>query len=122
MERVSFIEHKGKKILFGNYANLCGECSLEEIMEVIKFETELIAKQAKKSLLTLTDVTGIYVCKDVNDALTTMASQNRPHVKKAAVVGISGIKLTFFNIMMALSDRKVKVFNDIEAAKDWLVS
>jgi hypothetical protein len=122
MERLSFIEHKGKKILYADYRDLCGADAREEIAALVKAEMELIAKQPKKSLLTLTDVTNIHVCKEVNELLTQMTAHNKPYVKKAAVLGVTGVKAAFYNIMMALSDRKIKIFDDIEEARDWLVS
>jgi hypothetical protein len=49
-------------------------------------------------------------------------THNKPYVKAAAIIGISGIKKIIFEAVMMFSRRKIHIFNDMTEAKDWLVT
>ncbi len=55
MDRVKWIEHKGKRILYEDFSGLQDP---EDIYEVTDTSTALICKQPEASVLLLTDVTG----------------------------------------------------------------
>lgn len=118
MERVQFIEHKGKKILFCNYADIN---QVDEAVRLTGEEKKMVAGNPPASLLVLTDVTNLVVDKRIDDALTEMIRSNKPYVRRSAVLGVTGFKKTVYNIMMALTGREIKIFTDLDAAKDWLV-
>ncbi|QTA85302.1 STAS domain-containing protein [Desulfonema magnum] len=47
--------------------------------------------------------------------------QTDDSVKAAAVVGIRGLQEILFNGVLRFTKRKMRLFNSIEEAKDWLV-
>ena len=49
------------------------------------------------------------------------SAHNKPYVKAAAVVGITGLKKIIFGAVMAFSRRNLESFEDMEQAKRWLV-
>jgi hypothetical protein len=53
MERVQFIQRKGKKILFLNFA----DCKADEVLTVFDQAKAASRTQARQSVFTLTDVT-----------------------------------------------------------------
>ena len=118
MERVQFIEHKGKKILHLNFA----DCKPNEILQVIEQAKSTIKTQAHKSVYTLTDVTNSAFNSAVSDAMKEFVLHNKPYVVASAVVGVTGLKQIIFNAVMKLSGRKLTAFENLETAKDWLAS
>lgn len=115
--KVKFIEHKGKKILYLDFS--C--CKAEETLQTISHAKELIAKQAEKSLLTLTNVTDARFNETVGREMKEFTAHNRPYVRAAAVVGVTGLKKIIFDAVIAFSGRKLSTFDDLEKAKQWLI-
>jgi hypothetical protein len=57
----------------------------------------------------------------VNEILSEYSKGNRPFVRKSAVVGLSGVKSFFFDMVVRLSSRRdLKPFNAIDDAVAWL--
>jgi hypothetical protein len=81
----------------------------------------LMRQQPEKSALVLSDVTNIYLEKELSDLFTEMVEHNKPYVKRSAVVGVSGFKKSIHNIMMALTGRDIRICTDMESAKEYLV-
>jgi len=116
MERVQFIQHKGKKILHINFA----DCKADEVLTVIDQAKLSIRTQAPQSVLTLTDVTNTAFNSKVSDALKEFVMHNKPYVVASAVVGVTGLKQIIYNAVMRFSGRKLTAFDSAAEAKDWL--
>jgi hypothetical protein len=117
MERVRFIEHLSRRLLFLDFSY----CRAEEVLKLIEDAEKFIRVQPPHSLLTLTDVTGTKYNLEVTQAMKEFTNGNKPHIKAAAVVGIDGLKKIVYEAIMRFSGRNVPVFPDIEKAKEWLV-
>ena len=118
MERVQFIQHKGKKILHLNFA----DCTADEVLQVIEMSRAAIRTQAPGSVLTLTDVTNTAFNSKVSEAMKEFVSHNRPYVNAAAVVGVTGLRQIIYNAVMKFSGRKLTAFDTLAEAKDWLAA
>ncbi len=116
-EKVKFIEHKNKKILFIDMSNLLEN----EVLEIIEYAKKIIRSQPEKSVLTLTDVTHARYNAVVVAAMQEYTKGNKPYVKAAAVLGINPIKRIIFNKIMEFSEREIHAFDSADKAKDWLV-
>ncbi len=116
MERVRFIRHNGKEILFLDFS----ECKAGEVLLVIDRAKPVIAARPGKSLLTLSDVTNARFDETVSQRMKEFTAHNKPFVKAAAVVGIAGLKKILFEAVMLFSKRKIHAFETIEKAKNWL--
>ena len=116
MERVLFIQHKGKKILHLNFA----DCKADEVLVVIDQAKAAIRTQARQSVLTLTDVTNTSFNSKVSDAMKDFVMHNKPYVVASAVVGVTGLKQIIYNAVMKFSGRKLTAFDSLAEAKDWL--
>ena len=116
MERVQFIQHKGKKILHLNFA----DCKADEVLTVIDQAKAAIRTQALRSVLTLTDVTNTAFNSKVSDAMKEFVMHNKPYVVASAVVGVTGLKQIIYNAVMKFSGRKLTAFDSLAEAKDWL--
>jgi hypothetical protein len=116
MERVQFIQHKGKKILHINFA----DCKAEEVLRVIDQAKAVIKTQAQQSVFTLTDVTNAAFNSTVSDAMKEFVVHNKPYVVASAVVGVTGLKQIIYNAVMKFSGRTLTAFDSLAEAKDWL--
>ena len=122
MERTRFVDHNGKKILLLDYTNL--GTSPEELQEEIARTRRIISGQPPGSLLTLTDVRGSRITPGNVKAMQELVRHNAPYVRWGAViVGLTGIYLTAFRAIQAVSRRRnLRAFNDLDEAKDWLAA
>lgn len=116
MERVQFIQHRGKKILHLNFA----DCKSDEVLTVIDQAKAAIKTQAEKSVFILTDVTNTAFNTKVSDAMKEFVMHNKPYVVASAVVGVTGLKKIIYNAVMKFSGRTLTAFDGIPEAKDWL--
>ncbi len=118
MERVQFIRHNGAEILFLDFS----ECKAGDVLLVIDKATPVITARPEKSLFTLSDVTNARFDDTVTHRMKEFTAHNKPFVKAAAVVGITGLKKILFEAVMMFSKRKIHAFETIEQAKDWLAA
>ena len=115
--RITWIEHKGKKIIFEDYRNLRGD----EMLDVL-YKSEEEFKKLTSPIPVLLDYTGAYANDKFVKEMKRLSKQYRDLIVKSASIGITGVKrilaraITRFNGMSATS----KFFNDVEKAKDFL--
>jgi hypothetical protein len=117
-ERVKFIRHQEKEILFLDFSN----SGTEEVLKIIEDAKRVISTKPENSLLTLTDVTNARFNEEVGEGMKQFTAHNKPYVKAAAVVGITGLKRVIFGAVMAFSKRNLQSFDDMEQAKHWLIN
>lgn len=116
MERVSFITHGGKEILLLDFSGM----KAAEAIVMIEHAMGVISSRPVNSLLTLTDVTDIRFNDDLSRKMKGFTAHNKPYVRAAAVVGVTGLKRIIYNAVIAFSRRNITTFDDREAAKSWL--
>ncbi len=80
MERVRFINHDGKDILFLNFSY----CKAEEVVKTIHRAKQIISSRPENSLLTLTDVTDARFNDEVGQSMKEFTAHNKPYVKARA--------------------------------------
>jgi len=118
MPEVSFITHKGVKILYENFA----DSAPEEIIPAIEKAKGIIASQPLGSVLALVNVKDAKFDTSVTSALKEFVKANKPYIKSAAVYGVEGLKEIIFRSILTFSGRKnLALFNTLEEAKDHLV-
>lgn len=118
METSKFILHKGKEI----YQLDCSKCQPEDFAPIIQECARTVQSQPEKSVVTLTIAGGGRFDKETIDQLMHLTRDNERFVKKSAVVGVSGLQKIVLQTVSAFSKREFKVFDDLEQAKDYLVS
>ena len=116
-DRIKWIEHKGKQILFADYSNLQGE---EFITEIKVFE-EFLADLGKNELLIFVDARNSDLDDIGFEVGRKAAKMVKPYIKKEAIIGISKGRETFITLVNIFSDIGIKPFNTMEEAIDWLV-
>ena len=116
MERIQFINHKGKKILYFDFSS----CRPDEANKVVEDAMAFVKKQPQKSLYTLTNVSGIRFDTNIGDKFKDFAAHNKPYVIAGAVVGISGLLKVLYTAITKFTGRNLPAFDTVEQAKDWL--
>ncbi|MGI5860551.1 MAG: hypothetical protein ACOX6T_00675 [Myxococcales bacterium] len=118
MDRIRFVECQGKRILYLDFSDL----SPRDVEAVVGRARELVGAQPPLSLLTLTNVTNLRFDDAAVRAVKELAEHNRPFVRAAALVGVTGLKKIVLNTVKLFSKRDFALFDDVESAKSWLAS
>ena len=118
MEKIKFINHKGKQILHIDFSN----CSPQEMLIHMQQAQRIISTQPKYSVFTLTDVTNAHYDRKVSAAMKEYTNANKPFVKAAAIVGVTGMKEVILNAIIFFTRRSFTLFDNIENAKEWLAA
>ncbi|OIP02386.1 MAG: hypothetical protein AUJ97_06010 [Bacteroidetes bacterium CG2_30_32_10] len=82
---------------------------------------DFILKKAGTNILLLIDVAGSYADSNTIKRLKEDGKLEKHLIKKEAVIGISGLKLTFVKAISVFANIGIEVFDSSEKAKDWLV-
>jgi hypothetical protein len=113
---VEWIEHKGKKILYIRYTGL----KPAEMLDQVRKATAMIVDSKSNDVLTLSDITDCYVGKDFMELMKEQGAISLPLTKKAAVVGVTGLKNVLLRASNAISPKPRVPFDTVELARDWL--
>lgn len=117
--RSHWLEHAGKQIFYQNFSG-------HDILHSDEVKDELVAVQAivtaqpKGSTRVLADFRDTILGKDLIDLLTASSSKTKIYVMKTAVLGVTGTKRILANVLMNLTGQKLVIFEDEQAALDWL--
>jgi len=117
-EHVRFIEYKGCQILLIDFAG----CQPAETLERIRHARSVIGRQPLGSTRTLTVVTNTRFNGQVSEAIKEYTAHNKPYVRAAAIVGLSGLQEIVYNVIIKLTGRNIATFSDIAQAKEFLAS
>ena len=117
--RSNWIEYRGKQILYQDFSkrffnSAAVKAELEEVQKIV-------LAQPLNSVLVLSDFRDTNVGSDLLSAMNSASEATKPHVHKTAVLGVTGMKRKLADLLTALTGQPLKYFDDIEAAKDWLV-
>ena len=117
MERIRFVEHRGKKILLEDFS---GMQPGREYVAALEEARRIIHSQPESSVLAMFDATNGMFDQDVINRMNEFAKSNKPYIKASALVGITGLRKIALSAVSRLSGRDFKVFDTREEAMDWL--
>ncbi|HWZ43442.1 MAG TPA: hypothetical protein VNW97_08180 [Candidatus Saccharimonadales bacterium] len=115
--RVRFIEHAGTRVLAIDYRH----CDVALLKQVVMEGHRVISRELPNSVLTLNDVAGTQFDQESVKVLKSMVAANAPYVKRAAIIGISGLQLLIYDAVQTFSQRRIPRFSSQQDALDWLV-
>ncbi|MEQ8905192.1 hypothetical protein [Ekhidna sp.] len=116
---VSYITHKGKEIL---YIDLTESKSEKRSLELLE-ETKDAYLKATNKLLVLVNSEGAYVNAVVSSKMKEYGrTYFKDRAEKRAFVGIGGLKKLIFKAYTNIVGGNIKLFDDLEEAKDYLVA
>lgn len=120
--RVQWIEHKGKRILFCDYTNIGDEETF--VQAIVETEKEVLKQAPKTLILMLIDATGSRITSKVTGRARELAAKARAKdipSSPTAIVGVTGpAQRAVFTAMQFLRP-DLHAAESIAAAKDWLV-
>ncbi|HEX6037882.1 hypothetical protein [Longimicrobium sp.] len=116
-QRVRFIQHRGQRILYIDFSELQ---HAEDILAEMDVARRIIRAQPQSSVRTLSNVRGAKYSPPVMDAMKEFTAGNKPYVRHAAVYGMERVHRVLFRAVLLFSRRSMEIFDDLDAAKDWL--
>ena len=118
MERVRFVTHRGKRVLLIDHTG----ATSDEMRSTMDEVENIVTSEPPNSLLTLSDFTGAQFDKTLADRMKVVAAKDRPHVRRAALVGAESMPDVYFRNLESFSARHFPKFKTREEALDWLTS
>jgi hypothetical protein len=116
--RSTWIEHKGKKILYQDFSrNFYNSAAVKTELEEVQ---KIVTAQPMNSVLVLSDFRDTNVGTDLLTAMNTASAATKAYVNKTAVLGVTGMKRKLADLLTAVTGQPLKYFDNIEAAQDWL--
>jgi hypothetical protein len=119
LDRVRFVEHKGKRVLLHDLSNIQDPRDAFPLVEQSK---AIVAQQQPRSLLTLTYVRGSRFNREIIEALKDLVVHNGPFVKAGAIVGLEGLQRVIYVTLTQLTGRRLPTFETVEEGLDYLAS
>jgi hypothetical protein len=124
LERLRFIEHKGRPILLMD----CSANNRDEAYAIFDAFDALIRKQAPKSTLVLCDFENAYHDMNILSRWKKASPEHEAYVIRTANLGVSGtfkVAMAAYRFFARLAgveiDALMRDFKDEEEAKDWLL-
>jgi hypothetical protein len=117
-ERLRFIKHKGHAIYLVDFTH----CAPKELLLLLDQVRADVARHAPGSMLTLADLTGAQIDKQVATRVKEVLVLDRPYVKRSAWVGTEGLPAVFYEHFKNFSQRDFPAFKTRDEAMEWLVS
>lgn len=119
MGECKFITYAGQEILFADHVGLREETLLHSLRRA----NQKAIEAPQDDLLLLADYSNTYVNDEIMVYLTGEESkQAAKKARKIAVIGVTGIKKIFLNTYNLVTGSGTRAFNDLESAKQYLVS
>lgn len=115
-----WIEHNGKKIFFQDFSNHFYNAEavkkeLEEVQDIVKAEPA-------NTVLVLSDFRNTNISREVLPIMNAASAATKDHVKRTAVLGVTGVKRTLADMLTKLTGQPLKYFDQELDAKDWLTN
>ncbi len=117
MERVRFLEYKGRQVLLLDFAN----CTDEDVFDMMLEAQKIVTSQPEASMLTLSDYSSGHFSRAAVLRMKETAARDRPYVKREAVVGVESMPEALYKGLRDFSSRKFPAFKTREEALAWLV-
>ncbi|MFB6203459.1 MAG: hypothetical protein ABEK01_03115 [Candidatus Nanohaloarchaea archaeon] len=120
MVKFEKIEHRGKEIHRLDLSGASPE-KMDEVREAADEMEESVRSEPEDSVLALTVVEDASYDSEMLGRIKELADNDRPYVKRSAVVGVEGLRKVALQGVIRYSGREdFEIFDTEEEAKDWL--
>jgi len=114
----SWIEHRGRQILFFDYRD---QKSDEELIATLEAGSAMM-QPLRRALLLYNDFEGSVIGSAYMKRVKEVGQMNKLLIGRSALTGISGLKVIFFNAYLrATGERNTRAFQTRDQALDFLV-
>jgi hypothetical protein len=117
MDRVQKIQYQGKEILYINYKDLIGD---DQMIATLN-EAERLILLDNKPHLQLVNFINAFATPGYMAAAKKFGKRTKSLTSKSAIVGITGVKALLLKSYNFVSGDKLKAFETLEQAKEYLV-
>ena len=119
MIRAKFLKHSGKMIMNLDFSDL----EIDDVRKVSEYAKGVISRMPHGSVLTLVNVTNVQYDQAFSELSGDLAQHNKPYVLAGGVIGVTGWrKLLFWTTSKLTGRTNLRLFDDAEVAKEWLVN
>lgn len=120
MKELSRILYKGTEILYVDYSNL--KYNKERTIQLIFCTADEYKKYPLKSALVIVNFSNLFFDNEIIHAFKVTQEETFLYQKRVALIGLKGLQVLGYNYIIQFKYRDmVRVFNNISAAKEWLV-
>lgn len=119
MRKLEIIQHEGKEIYLMDFSGMNNEAEIQAMIDEGKRH---IRTKALQSVYSLTNIEEMHFNTEIKEMFTEFIKGNKSFIKASAVLGVSGLRQIVFNGVMKLTGREIRLFDNAEVAKKWLVS
>lgn len=114
-----WIEHNGQKIFYQDFANFFYNAAAvkQELSEVEK----IVLGEPENSVLVISDFTNTEITGELMPVLNDSSRATKSHVRKTAVLGVTGLKRTFGDLLSRITGQTLSYFDSQAEATEWLV-
>lgn len=117
MGRIQFRDAPGIRYLELDFTDLDDTATVLRLCDEAR---AVIGGEPRDSVFTLTKVRGSRFNPEIVDAFRRMVAADRPYVRAAAIVGMSGMMRVAYNAVVRLSRRHIPAFESEGAALAYL--
>lgn len=118
MRSVESIKYKDISIVYTNASGM----GTDEALNLFRGTVNLIGQMPPKSVLSLVNLKDVELSRSFNSELRNITEQNSPYVKATAICGLSTMASFIAKSIIKFTKRNARFFDEIEEAKDWLLS
>ncbi|MFN8414053.1 MAG: hypothetical protein U0Z26_16855 [Anaerolineales bacterium] len=114
-----WIEYNDKKIFYQDFSNLF--YNVQAVKNELAAVEEIVLNEPENSVLVISDFTNTEVSGEILPIMNQSSRNTKSHVRKVAVLGITGIRRTFGDLLSRLTGQSLMYFSNENEAKHWLV-
>jgi hypothetical protein len=118
--RSKWLTYNGKQIFFQDFSGH-SFVNMEPVIQELADVQAIVCKSLENSVLVLADFRQTRISKDLMDLLIVSSNITKSHIKKTAVLGISGTKRVLADILIRFTGQPLSFFDSEEDAKEWLI-
>lgn len=113
-----WVDHNGKRVLHQDFANLF--FNIEVVKNELAGVQEIVLNEPENSVLVLSDFTNTEISGDLMSVLNQASKMTKPYVRKTAVLGVTGVKRTFGDLLSRITGQELVYFTNEAEALEWL--
>lgn len=114
-----WIEYNGKKIFYQDFSNnFFNEKAVADELQAVQ---EIVLHEPANSVLILSNFSNTEITSTLMPIMNEASSKTKNHVRKTAVLGITGIKRTLGDLLSRITGQPLMYFNSDIEAKEWLI-
>ena len=114
-----WMTHKGERFIYCDFTRF--GIDVDGLRSEVEAADRQICLQTENSVLALADLRDTVASRKVVDLFKESAVRTKRHVRKQAVVGVTGIRRLLAEAVARFSRQPMVLFDTVEEARDWLV-